>query len=51
MVHIFDYFSHRYFHPQKRYKLVSLSYLMCVPFSSSYKDGLVTSELCRRPMA
>ena len=30
-------------HLPKRYRLVSLSYLTYVPFSSSYVDGLVTS--------
>jgi hypothetical protein len=31
-------------HPQKQYRLVSLSYLMYVPLSKSYTDTLVTSK-------
>ena len=34
---------YRHFHLRRRYRLVSLSYLTCVPFSNSFVDGLVTS--------
>jgi len=36
-------FIYRYTHLPRRYRLVSLSYLTYVPFSSSYVDGPVTS--------
>ena len=38
-------------HPQKQYRLVSLSYLMYVPLSKSYADNLVTSKWTRWPKA
>jgi hypothetical protein len=38
-------------HPQKQYRLVSLSYLMYVPLSKSYADTLVTSKWTRQPKA
>ena len=38
-------------HPQKQYRLVSLSYLMYVSLSKSYIDTLVTSKWTRRPEA
>jgi hypothetical protein len=44
-------FFNRHSHPRRRYKFVSLSYLMYVPFSSSYEDHSVTSEWCRQPRA
>ena len=36
---------YRHSHLPRRYRLVSRSYLTCVPFSSSYVDGLVTSVI------
>ena len=39
----------RHFHLRRRYRLVSLSYLMYVPFSSSYVDDLMTSVRFSRP--
>ena len=38
-------FIYRHFHLPRRFRLVSLSYLTYVPFSSSYVDGLVTSVI------